>query len=274
MLDIRSLTIDFPGPDGRRRVVDDVSLSLGPGETLGIVGESGSGKSLLSLATIGLLPRTARVSGSIRFEGRELLGLAERDLQRIRGARISMIFQEPMTALNPAMTAGAQIAEGIRLHRRASRREARAEALALMELVRIPDPARRIDSYPHEMSGGQRQRVGIAIALALRPRLIIADEPTTALDVTVQKEVLDILDELVREMGLSLVLISHDLGVIARMADRVHVMRRGRTMEEGETAAVLRNPASAYTRELLDAMPRRARRGFHIAPAAGGEVSR
>jgi peptide/nickel transport system ATP-binding protein len=263
MLDIRSLTVEFERRDGTvARVVNDISFRLAKGETLGIVGESGSGKSILSLATIGLLPRTARASGEILFDGRDILSMSEKELCAIRGGRIGMIFQEPMTALNPAMTVGEQIAEGLRLHKDMSRREARAEALRLLERVHIPDPKRRIDSYPHEMSGGQRQRVGIAIALALTPDLLIADEPTTALDVTVQKEILDVLDELVSELGLALILISHDIGVIARIADRTLVMFGGNKMEEGPTEQVLRRPTSDYTRELLAAMPRRARVGL------------
>ncbi|WP_156421543.1 ATP-binding cassette domain-containing protein [Aureimonas sp. AU40] len=274
MLDVRSLSVTFRRPEGFVRVVDDLSFTLARGETLGIVGESGSGKSITALAAIGLLPRGARAEGQILFEGRDMLALSERERCALRGRRIGMIFQEPMTALNPAMTVGAQIAEGIRLHTSATRREARAEALALLERVRIPDPARRIDSYPHELSGGQRQRVGIAIALALKPDLLIADEPTTALDVTVQKEVLDILEELVDELGLALILISHDLGVIARIADRTLVMLRGRTMEEGPTERVLRHPASSYTSELLAALPRRARAGLASSPAADREPAR
>ncbi|MGE7418813.1 ATP-binding cassette domain-containing protein [Methylobacterium tarhaniae] len=272
MLAIRNLSIAFPGSGGPVRVVDDVSVEVGRGESLGIVGESGSGKSMLSLATIGLLPKSARTSGEILLEGKNILTMSERALCAVRGRRIGMIFQEPMTALNPAMSAGQQIAEGIRLHRRIGRAEARAEALRLLDRVRIPDPARRIDSYPHEMSGGQRQRVGIAIALALKPDLLIADEPTTALDVTVQKEILDILDELVADLGLSLILISHDLGVIARSTDRTLVMCRGRAVEEGPTETVLRHPTAPYTRDLIAALPRRARAGLAEEPhaAAGG----
>ncbi|PIK68673.1 peptide ABC transporter ATP-binding protein [Methylobacterium frigidaeris] len=271
MLAIRNLSVAFPGPEGPVRVVDDVSVEVGRGESLGIVGESGSGKSMLSLATIGLLPKSARTSGGILLEGRNILTMGEKELCGLRGRRIGMIFQEPMTALNPAMTAGQQIAEGIRLHHGTGRAEARAEALRLLDRVRIPDPARRIDSYPHEMSGGQRQRVGIAIALALKPDLLIADEPTTALDVTVQKEILDILDELVADLGLSLILISHDLGVIARSTDRTLVMCRGRAVEDGPTEAVLRNPTAQYTRDLIAALPRRARAGLG-EPGLGEEA--
>ncbi|MGF3021414.1 ATP-binding cassette domain-containing protein [Methylobacterium aquaticum] len=270
MLAIRHLSIAFPRAGAEARVVEDVSVEVGRGESLGIVGESGSGKSMLSLATIGLLPKSARTSGEILLDGKNILGMGERELCSLRGRRIGMIFQEPMTALNPAMTAGEQIAEGIRLHRGTGRAEARAEALRLLDRVRIPDSARRIDSYPHEMSGGQRQRVGIAIALALKPDLLIADEPTTALDVTVQKEILDILDELVADLGLSLILISHDLGVIARSTDRTLVMCRGRAIEEGPTERVLRHPAAPYTRDLIAALPRRVRAGLGEDPALAG----
>ncbi|WOI57527.1 ABC transporter ATP-binding protein [Palleronia sp. LCG004] len=263
MLEIRDLRVSF----GQREVVKGIDLDLARGETLGIVGESGSGKSVLSLATIGLLPRSARATGSIRLDGEELLTMREGELDRIRGRKIGMIFQEPMSALNPAMRVGAQIAEGLRLRRGLSSREARAEALRLLDRVKIPDARARIDSFPHEMSGGQRQRVGIAIALALEPELLIADEPTTALDVTVQADILDILDDLVSDLNLGLIFISHDLGVIARIADRTLVMYRGEEMERGETETILRRPGHPYTRKLLDAMPRRSRLSL-----GGGDV--
>ncbi len=265
MLNIENLRVSFQNESGpQTEVVHGINLSLDRGETLGIVGESGSGKSVLSLATIGLLPKTASVSGKIMFNGDNLLDLSERQLCKIRGSKIGMIFQEPMTALNPAMKVGAQIAEGLRLHRHISRREANSEALRLLDMVQIPNAAQKINTYPHEMSGGQRQRVGIAIALALKPDLLIADEPTTALDVTVQAEILDILDDLVSELGIALILISHDLGVIARIADRTLVMYRGDEMEQGDTERVLRHPGHDYTRKLLSALPRRARAGFQI----------
>ncbi len=214
MLAIRNLSIAFPGRDGPVRVVDDVSVAVGRGESLGIVGESGSGKSMLSLATIGLLPKSARTSGEILLEGKNILAMGETELCSLRGRRIGMIFQEPMTALNPAVTAGQQIAEGLRLHRGIGRAEARAESLRLLDRVRIPDPSRRIDSFPHEMSGGQRQRVGIAIALALKPDLLIADEPTTGLHLADVENLLGLLDRLV-DAGKSVIVIEHHQAVMA-----------------------------------------------------------
>ncbi len=262
MLEIEGLTVGFKTRKGREEVLHGIDLSLSQGETLGVIGESGSGKSMLALATIGLLPRGASPSGSIRLFGDDLLLLSERQMSAIRGAKIGMIFQEPMTALNPAMTVGSQIAEALHLHREISRSQARGEALRLMEMVRIARAPDRLNSYPHELSGGERQRVGIAIALALKPALLIADEPTTALDVTVQAEILDILDQLVRQLGIGLMLISHDFGVIARMADRVTVMQAGRVMETGTTEGVIRRPQHAYTRKLLSSLPRRVRAGL------------
>ena len=260
MLDIRNLTVRFETRHGDDRIVlHGIDLAVGKGEKCGIVGESGSGKSVLALSVIGLLPRNARAGGEVLFEGENLLKASERQLTRMRGDKIGMIFQEPMTALNPAMTAGSQIAEALHLHHEITRAAGRAEALRLMDMVRIRHASERIDAYPHELSGGERQRVGIAIALALKPDLLIADEPTTALDVTVQAEILDILDELVAELGISLLLISHDIGVIARMTYRVMVMRDGRKMEEGATGTVLRAPEHPYTRALLAALPRRTR---------------
>ncbi|QCO54422.1 ABC transporter ATP-binding protein [Pseudorhodobacter turbinis] len=260
MLDVKDLRVSFLREKlPPAEVIHGVSFSLERGETLGIVGESGSGKTAMSLAIIGLLASTATATGEVMFEGRDLLKMPEPDLCKLRGNRIGMIFQEPMTALNPAMRVGAQISEGLILHKGLSKSEGRKEALRLLEMVQIPRAGQMIDSFPHEMSGGQRQRVGIAIALALKPDLLIADEPTTALDVTVQAEVLDILDDLVTDLGISLILISHDLGVIARIADRTLVMFRGDEMEEGPTERVLRNPSHEYTRKLLDAMPARVR---------------
>jgi len=260
MLQVKALSIDIAGSDGvTTRVVDNVSFELKQGETLGVVGESGSGKTMLALAIMRLLPAIAKPSGEIRLGDDNLLALSEAAMCNIRGGRIGMIFQEPMTALNPAQRVGAQIAEGLILHSGISQRAARSRAIELLERVRIPEAARRVDAYPHELSGGQRQRVGIAIALALKPQLLIADEPTTALDVTVQKEILDILDDLVTDMGMSLIFISHDIGVIGRIADRTLVMFGGRQMEQGPTAQVLRAPVAAYTQSLLAAMPRRTR---------------
>lgn len=265
ILDIQDLKVSFQHDNGSlTEVVHGMNVQLGKGETLGIVGESGSGKSVMSLATMGLLPKTAHVTGKILFNGDNLLELSEREWCRVRGSKIGMIFQEPMTALNPAMKIGAQIAEGLRLHQSISRHDAYNEALRLLDMVQIPNPAQKIAAYPHEMSGGQRQRVGIAIALALKPDLLIADEPTTALDVTVQAEILNILDDLVSELDISLILISHDLGVIGRIADRTLVMYRGNEMEQGDTERVLRSPSHDYTRKLLSAMPKRARASLSI----------
>jgi len=268
ILDIQNLRVSFKNESGKEtEVVHGVNVQLEKGQTLGIVGESGSGKSILSLATIGLLPKTASPTGKILLNGKDILTMSEKELCKIRGSKIGMIFQEPMTALNPAMKIGDQIAEGLRLHKKISRKDALNEAYQLLEMVKIPDAKRKMNVYPHEMSGGQRQRVVIAIALALKPDLLIADEPTTALDVTVQAEILDILDDLVTELGIALILISHDLSVIARIADRTLVMFRGDEIEQGETEQVLRHPTHDYTRTLLSAQPRRARKGLETSTA-------
>ena len=254
LLNVRNLTVSFPGTNTNVTAVDDVSFQIAPGQTLGVVGESGSGKSVTAFAIMRLLQPPGRVtSGTITFEGRNLLTLGEREMQRIRGARISLIFQEPMTALNPVMRVGDQIAEALTVHGHA-RRAANARALELLDAVRIPDPALRARDYPHQLSGGMRQRVMIAIALACEPSLIIADEPTTALDVTIQAEVLELLRELQQRLGLALLLITHDFGVIAEMAERVAVMHKGRLVEEGDVRQILRHPQHAYTRHLLDAV--------------------
>lgn len=271
MLSVKNLGVSFDlGRQSQKEVVRNISFDLDRGETMGIVGESGSGKSILSLAIMGLLPGTAQATGEIIFDGQDLLTLPERQMCDLRGRKIGMIFQEPMSTLNPAMSIGDQIAEGLRLHNGMSKLDARAEALRLLDQVRIPNAAQRIDSYPHEMSGGQRQRVGIAMAIALKPDLLIADEPTTALDVTVQAEILDILDDLVSDMGIALILISHDLSVIARIADRTLVMYHGEEMEQGDSEQVLRSPGHDYTRKLLAAMPRRARKSLDQARSDAG----
>ncbi|MCF2527300.1 dipeptide/oligopeptide/nickel ABC transporter permease/ATP-binding protein [Yinghuangia soli] len=249
LLTVTDLTIRV----GARILVDGVSLSLAAGERLGLIGESGSGKSLTSLAVPGLLPEGLTASGSIRIDGVELLGRPERQLAGIRGERVAMVFQEPLTALDPLWRIGRQIAEPLRLHRGLTRRQADEEALRLARRVGLPDPEHIVRAWPHQLSGGQRQRVGIAIALACRPALLIADEPTTALDATVQREILALLDELTREQGTALIFVTHDLAVVASVADRIAVMRRGRIVEHGPLGEVLASPREAYTRSLLAA---------------------
>ena len=251
LLQITDLRIWF----GATEVVRGVSLTVEQGEVLGLVGESGSGKSVTSLAILGLLNPAARVEGSIRWQGRELIGLPEKELRAMRGREIAMIFQEPMTALNPVMRVGNQLTEAIRAHARVSASAARDQAIAAMEAVAIPDAARRFRDYPHQFSGGQRQRILIAMALVHKPQLLIADEPTTALDVTVQAQVLELLKKLQRENGVGMIFTSHDLAVIGQMASRVAVMRHGLIVETGSAVQVLAQPNHAYTKSLLGAVP-------------------
>jgi peptide/nickel transport system ATP-binding protein len=270
LLEVRDLRVTLPTARGPVQVLRDVSFSMARGQTLGIIGESGCGKSMTALALMGLLPEGAQVSGSIRLNGQELTTLDERALCALRGARIGMVFQEPMTALNPLHTIGRQIAEPLRLHRGLSAAAARAEALRLLERVRLPQAAQRLDAWPHQLSGGQRQRVVIAIALACGPDLLVADEPTTALDVTIQREVLDLIGELVAADGMGLVLISHDLGVMAQTVRRLLVMYAGSVVESGPTAAVFRHLAHPYTRGLFAARPRLGlARGTRLATIPG-----
>jgi len=257
LLAVSDLRVTLNTARGPADALRGVSFEMQRGDTLGLIGESGSGKSITALALMGLLPDGARVSGSIRFDGRELVGLDDDALCTLRGDRIAMIFQEPMTALNPLHPIGRQIAESLRLHRGMRAHAARAEALRLLERVQLPEAARRLDAYPHQLSGGQRQRVVIAIALACGPDLLIADEPTTALDVTIQREVLDLLAELVAaEHGMALLLISHDLGVMAERVRRMLVMYGGTVVESGPTAEVFARLSHPYTRGLLAARPR------------------
>jgi peptide/nickel transport system ATP-binding protein len=270
LLEIRDLVIEFETPRGTVRAVDGVSLTLAPGATLGLVGESGCGKSVTSLAIMRLLDASARVrSGSIRFEGRDLATLPEPGMRRLRGARIAMIFQEPMTSLNPVFTVGAQIAEVLRVHRALGRAAAWARAVELMRLVEIPDAERRARAYPHELSGGMRQRVMIAIAIACEPALLIADEPTTALDVTIQAQILDLLRGLRERLGMSLLLITHDLGVVAAEADDVAIMYAGRIVEHAPTRALFAAPAHPYTQALLASLPRLERRAERLTSIPG-----
>jgi oligopeptide/dipeptide ABC transporter ATP-binding protein len=263
VLSIDDLKIDFRTHDGVVNAIRGVSLNVERGEVLGVVGESGSGKSQTFMAVMGLLAANGAVSGSVRFQGQEILGLKPRALNKIRGSKMTMIFQDPLTALTPHVRIGEQIAEPLRLHLGMSDKAARAHAKDWLQRVRIPDAARRLDQYPHELSGGMRQRVMIAAAMACSPELLIADEPTTALDVTVQAEILDLMAELGRETGTAMVLITHDMGVIARLADRVCVMKSGAYVEEGPAEAIFAAPKDPYTQALLEAIPRldRADRG-------------
>jgi peptide/nickel transport system ATP-binding protein len=270
LLEVRDLRVDLATAAGRLPALRGLSFGVERGQTLGLIGESGCGKSLTALALMGLLPEGAGVSGSMRLEGTELVGLPERDWCRLRGNRVAMVFQEPMSALNPLHTIGAQIAEPLRLHRGLGRAAARAEALRLLERVQMPSPHERLDAWPHQLSGGQRQRVVIAMALACSPALLVADEPTTALDVTLQREVLQLMQRLVHEDGMGLLLISHDLGLMADHADRLHVMYAGEIVERGPTAAVFAAPAHPYTRGLQAARPRVGLpRGARLATIAG-----
>jgi len=256
LLDVQGLTVTFPTGGGTLTAVDHVSFTLNAGETLGLVGESGSGKSVTAFSILRLIQPPGRITaGRVIFEGRDLLTLPEGEMRAVRGARISLIFQEPMTALNPVMRIGDQIAEALIVHHVASSTEARRRAIELLDAVRIPDAVRRVRDYPHQLSGGMRQRVMIAIALACQPPLVIADEPTTALDVTIQAQVLDLIRELKAQYHLALLLITHDFGVIAEMADRVAVMYRGQVVEHGPVRQILRAPIHEYTQRLLAAVP-------------------
>jgi oligopeptide/dipeptide ABC transporter ATP-binding protein len=256
LLRVEHLTTVFDLPEGPVPAVDDVSFEIGAGETLGLVGESGSGKSVTALSLMRLVQPPGRIAGGrVLFKGRDLLPLADAQMRQIRGADIALIFQEPMTALNPVFTVGDQIAETLVVHGRARRAEAMRQAVALMDRVRIPNAGARVHDYPHQMSGGMRQRVLIATALACRPSLVIADEPTTALDVTIQGEILDLLREMKAELGLSLLLITHDLGVVAETADRVAVMYAGRIVEQAPVRAIFHEPTHPYTRGLLASIP-------------------
>jgi peptide/nickel transport system ATP-binding protein len=278
LLEVENLAVDLPTSEGLRRIVSGISFALAPGESLGVVGESGSGKTMTALAMMGLLPEGARVTGVLRFEGRDLTSASEPDMLALRGDRIAMIFQEPMTALNPLHRIGDQVAEPLRLHRGLSKPEAMRKAVELLGHVRLRDPEKRARAYPFELSGGERQRAMIAMALSCSPKLLIADEPTTALDVTVQAKILDLIAQLAADAHAAVMLISHDLAVIARHCERVMVMYAGEVMEEGPAAIVLGDARHPYTQALLAARPRfGAPRGARLpaipgsAPAAGAE---
>ncbi|NOR63130.1 MAG: ATP-binding cassette domain-containing protein, partial [Rhodobacteraceae bacterium] len=251
LLQISGLNVSF----GAMPAVKNVTLEISAGETVAIVGESGSGKSVTALATVSLLPDGTHISGAVKFEGEDLLNAPAKALRKIRGNEISFIFQEPMTSLNPLHTIEKQMREAISLHHPMPRNQERARILELLHKVGIPDAEARLPSYPHQLSGGQRQRVMIAMALANRPKLLIADEPTTALDVTIQAQILELLADIQREEGLAILFITHDLGIVRHIADRTYVMKEGEVVEHGNTAEIFANPAHAYTRKLMDAVP-------------------
>jgi len=251
LVDLRNLRVAFDGAE----VLHGINLDVKRGEALGLVGESGCGKSVTWLASLGLLPGKASVTGSVRLDGRELCGAPRTDLEKVRGSRIAMIFQDPSSSLNPVIRIGRQITEALAIHRALKGEAARAEALRLLELVGIPDPARRLEQYSHEFSGGQCQRLMIAMALAGNPDLLIADEPTTALDATIQAQILDLLNQLRAETGMAVVFISHDLGAVSQVCDRICVMYAGRIVEEGSVEQLFSSPRHPYTRGLFDAIP-------------------
>src|SRR6202142_168913 len=256
LLEVENLQTHFRTPEGINRAVDGVSFHVNEGETLAIGGESGCGKSVTSMSLMRLIPEPpGKIAGSVRFQGRDLLQLSEREMRAIRGNDISMIFQEPMTSLNPVLTVGRQIGETLRMHQGFDRQAAEARALEMLTLVGIPEPARRLREYPHQLSGGMRQRVMIAISLACNPKLLIADEPTTALDVTIQAQILDLLLDLRDELGMAIMIITHNMGVIAETADRVLVMYAGRVVEESPAADLFDAPQHPYTQGLLECVP-------------------
>ena len=257
LLEVRDLQTHFGTPDGIVRAVQGLSFTVDAGETVGIVGESGCGKSVASMSILRLIPEPpGKTAGSIRFQGHDLLELSEAEMRAIRGNDISMIFQEPMTSLNPVLTVGRQIGETLRLHQGLNHRQAEEKSIEALTLVGIPEPARRVREYPHQLSGGMRQRVMIAMALACNPKLLIADEPTTALDVTIQAQILDLMRDLKRRLGSAIMLITHDLGVVAEMAERVVVMYAGRKVEEAPVKEIFARPMHPYTQGLLGAVPR------------------
>jgi peptide/nickel transport system ATP-binding protein len=257
LLQVEDLHVQFPTPDGIVRAVDGISYSIDSGQTLGIVGESGSGKSVTSLTTLGLTRlQGANIQGRLLFEGKDLVTMSDDQLRRIRGNDIAMIFQDPLSSLHPFYKVGSQLVEAVLTHRKVSRAAARARAVELLELVGIPDPRRRVDQFPHEFSGGMRQRAMIAMALANEPKLLIADEPTTALDVTVQAQILALLEDLQRRLGMAIIIITHDLGVVAEIADRIAVMYAGRIVEYAPTEQIFAAPQHPYTWGLLKSIPR------------------
>jgi oligopeptide/dipeptide ABC transporter ATP-binding protein len=273
VLEVANLTVEFPTPDGVVHAVRGVTFDVGPGEVLAVVGESGSGKSVTALAIMGLLPKTARIDGTVAYKGRPLLGLSDKELVQVRGTEIAMIFQDPMTSLNPVYTVGWQLAEGVRAHNSIGKAEAWQRAVDLLALVGIPRPKERAGDYPHEFSGGMRQRVVIAMAMANDPDVIIADEPTTALDVTVQAQILETLEKAQEETRAAIVLITHDLGVVAGMADEVLVMYAGKAVETGSVEDIYYSPRMPYTLGLLGSLPRLDAEDEALTPIKGAPPS-
>jgi oligopeptide transport system ATP-binding protein len=273
LLQVRDLVVTLPTKRGPQRAVDGMSFEVGQGEIVGIAGESGSGKTMTAMTLLGLLPHGARTTGSVRFDGADLLAAGPKAMRSIRGAQIAMIAQDPSTALHPILTVGTQITEHMRYHLKLTKTQARDRAIELLSTVRIPDPEQALSSYPGQFSGGMQQRIAIAIALAAKPRLLLADEPTTALDVTVQAGVLRLLDRLRAETGLAVVVITHDLGVMSAIADRVCVMYGGRLAESGPTSSVLAAPRHPYTAGLLNALPHPETATATLRPIAGSPPS-
>ncbi|MBM3573147.1 MAG: ATP-binding cassette domain-containing protein, partial [Alphaproteobacteria bacterium] len=271
VLEVQGLNVRFATPDGEVRAASDIGLTVRAGDTLGVVGESGSGKTQVFLAVMGLLAANGRAAGSVKFRGQEILGLPAAALNRVRGGKITMIFQDPMTSLNPYLRISRQMTEVLVVHKGMSEAAARAAGIAMLDRVRIPDARQRFDFYPHEFSGGMRQRAMIAMALLCEPDLLIADEPTTALDVTVQAQILALLAEIRRDLGTAIVLITHDFGVIADLADRVMVMYGGRIAEEASVFEIFDDPRHPYTRCLLDSMPRGEGAVLDTLPAIAGQ---